>query len=188
MTRIRDEEEGETVAKVRLIMIPILIAVAVLGVLDLIADSPDSWLSAHVVLELTLIATSLGGAAVLGFGWRHAAGELVVAQVALASREAEAAEWRQRAESALGSLATAINDQLEKWGLTPAEREVALLLLQGHGHKQIAFATERSERTVRQHAVAVYEKSGLHGRAELAAFFLGGLRQSATTSLPPATK
>jgi DNA-binding NarL/FixJ family response regulator len=32
--------------------------------------------------------------------------------------------------------------------------------------------TGRSERTVRQHAVAVYEKSGLHGRSELAAFFL----------------
>jgi DNA-binding NarL/FixJ family response regulator len=49
---------------------------------------------------------------------------------------------------------------------------VALLLLKGHGHKQIAAMTGRSERTVRQHAVAVYEKSGLHGRAELAAFFL----------------
>lgn len=184
MTRIEDDDEIRSVARVRLIMIPILIAVAAMGVLDLIADSPDSWLSAHVVLELTLIATSLGGAAFLGLGWRRAAGELVVAQVALASREAEAAEWRQRAESALGSLATAIQDQLERWGLTPAEREVAVLLLQGHGHKQIAFATGRSERTVRQHAVAVYEKSGLHGRAELAAFFLGGLGQPASGSTP----
>jgi len=34
---------------------------------------------------------------------------------------------------------------------------------------------ERSERTVRQHAVAVYRKSGLAGRAELSAFFLEDL-------------
>ena len=45
-------------------------------------------------------------------------------------------------------------------------------MLKGRSHKQIAFATGRSERTVRQHAVAVYQKSGLNGRAELAAFFL----------------
>jgi len=49
-------------------------------------------------------------------------------------------------------------------------------LLKGQGHKQIAAATGRSERTVRQHAVAVYQKSGLGGRAELAAFFLDSLR------------
>ena len=52
---------------------------------------------------------------------------------------------------------------------------VALLLLKGHAHKQIAAATQRSERTVRQHGVTVYEKSGLAGRAELAAFFLESL-------------
>ena len=37
----------------------------------------------------------------------------------------------------------------------------------------------RSERTVRQHAVAAYDKAGVAGRAELAAFFL--------TDLPLAT-
>jgi DNA-binding NarL/FixJ family response regulator len=47
--------------------------------------------------------------------------------------------------------------------------------LKGHGHKQIAALTGRGERTVRQHAVTVYQKSGLRGRAELAAFFLEGV-------------
>ena len=59
--------------------------------------------------------------------------------------------------------------------LTPAEREVAILLLKGHSHKRIARLTERSDQTVRQHATAVYRKSGLSGRAELAAFFLEDL-------------
>jgi hypothetical protein len=47
----------------------------------------------------------------------------------------------------------------------------------GHAVVELAFMREaarltgRSERTVRQHAVSVYRKSGLGGRAELAAFF-----------------
>ena len=58
---------------------------------------------------------------------------------------------------------------------TRAERDVALLILKGAGHKQAAAQLERSERTVRQHAVEVYRKAGLQGRAELSAFFLQDL-------------
>jgi DNA-binding NarL/FixJ family response regulator len=65
------------------------------------------------------------------------------------------------AEKALEGLGRAIDRQFDAWGLTPAEREVALLILKGHGHKQIAGLTGRSERTVRQRAVAVYDKAGL---------------------------
>ena len=75
----------------------------------------------------------------------------------------------------LAGLGAAIELQFERWGLTPAEKDVALLLLKGLGHKEAAGVLERSERTVRQHAIAVYRKSGLAGRAELAAFFLEDL-------------
>ena len=62
-----------------------------------------------------------------------------------------------------------------RWSLTPTEKEVALLLLKGLGHKEAAAVLDRSERTVRQHSVAVHRKSGPSGRAELAAFFLEDL-------------
>lgn len=88
---------------------------------------------------------------------------------------AERDAWRRSAESVLAGLGQAIDRQFTAWGLTPTEREVALLLLKGYGHKQVAAQTGRGERTVRQHAVAVYQKSGLAGRAELAAFFLQDL-------------
>jgi DNA-binding NarL/FixJ family response regulator len=52
---------------------------------------------------------------------------------------------------------------------------VALLLLKGLSFKEIAQVRNASERTVRQQALAVYAKSGLGGRAELAAFFLEDL-------------
>jgi DNA-binding NarL/FixJ family response regulator len=82
---------------------------------------------------------------------------------------------RERSRTAMEGLARAIDERFDAWGLTPTEREIALLLLKGKSHKEIAYATGRSERTVRQHAVSVYEKSGLAGRAELSAFFLEDL-------------
>jgi DNA-binding CsgD family transcriptional regulator len=93
----------------------------------------------------------------------------------LAARKQERDAWRENAQRALEGFAQAIDGQFHAWGLTPAEREVALLLLRGYSQKRIARVTDRSERTARQHAVAVYRKAGLSGRAELSAFFLEDL-------------
>jgi DNA-binding NarL/FixJ family response regulator len=93
-------------------------------------------------------------------------------------RKAERDAWQQSSAPALHRLSDAIHEQFRKWHLTPAESEVALLVLKGYSHKHIARATQRSERTARQHAAAVYHKAGLDGRAELAAYFLEGLLPS----------
>ena len=63
-----------------------------------------------------------------------------------------------------------------------------MFLLKGYSHKQIAALTERSERTVRQHAVSVYRKSGLGGRAELSAFFLEDLLLPADSAATEASE
>lgn len=157
-------------------IVAVLVLIAALAAADIALDAPTNWLTGHIVLELTLVAVSIGSALALWLGWRRTADDLMETREALANRSAEAASWRLKAESALAGMAVAIDEQFTVWQLTPAEREVALGILRGAGHKQIAAATGRSERTVRQHAVAVYEKSGCGGRAELAAFFLGGLR------------
>ena len=153
----------------------ILLLVAIGGAIDLALDQPQRWFSAHVIVEVALMITSLAFSIILWRGWRRAQSRLSRTEASLARSVAERDTWRKSAESALASFSSAVEQQLSAWGLTPAEREVALLLLKGHGHKQIAARTGRSERTVRQHAVSVYEKSGLGGRAELAAFFLEGL-------------
>lgn len=152
-----------------------LLIVAVGGIVDLISDDLESWRSAHALFELMLIATSLTFVVYLWRGWRRASRSLVATRRTLAERNAERNAWRQTARAALEGLGTVIAAQFEGWGLTPTEREIALGLLKGLSHKQIAQLAGRSERTIRQHAVAVYGKSGLTGRAELAAFFLEGL-------------
>ena len=78
-------------------------------------------------------------------------------------------------ETAYELLGAAIDRQFDRWGLSPAERESALLQLKGLRHRDIAELHQTSERTVRQQALSVYRKSGLNGRSDLAAFFLEDL-------------
>lgn len=83
--------------------------------------------------------------------------------------------WRSEARSYLNGLGEAIETQFSRWNLTEAEREVALLLLKGLSHKEIATVRGVSERTVREQSRSVYTKAGLTGRTALSAFFLEDL-------------
>jgi DNA-binding NarL/FixJ family response regulator len=88
---------------------------------------------------------------------------------------AQGQRWRAEARTYLEGLGQAIETQFSRWNLTEAEREVALLILKGLSHKEIATVRSVSERTVREQARSVYSKSGLTGRAGLSAFFLEDL-------------
>ena len=149
-----------------------LLLIVIAGAVDLILDAPARWLSAHVVYEVVLLFGLVATVAWLWLGWWRSGREVARLERSVAERLAERDAWRREAERALAGFGEAIDARFAAWRLTPAEREVALGLLKGKSHKQIAAATNRSERTVRQHAIAVYQKSGLDGRAELAAFFL----------------
>lgn len=153
------------------IVVAFLVFVVAAGTADLILDRPTG-LTPHVAVELAIVVLAGSMAVWLALGWARAGTSLARARIDLARRQAERDEWRARAESALAGLGRAMEQQMQAWGLTPAEREVAFHLVRGHSHKLIARLTDRSERTVRQHAIAVYQKAGLAGRAELAAFFL----------------
>lgn len=167
-------EEADEVRGLDLTVVLILLVVAVGGAVDVALDGPDR-LSAHLVFELAMIGISLGAAAYLGRGWVGARRRLARAQEDLAIRQRERDEWRASAERSLASLGEQIGRQFDRWGLSPAEREVALGLLRGHSVRRMALSSGRSERTIRQHAVAVYRKSGQSNRSEFAGFFLGSL-------------
>ena len=167
------DDNGEP--RLRALLVSVLLVIVVSGMVDLVLDAPADWRSGHVLYEVALIAGAPGMTAWLWRRWARAERTLAHTRHALDERQAERDAWRASAERALEGLGAAIDAQLATWGLTPTERDVALMLLKGRSHKEIAYTSGRSERTVRQHAVAVYEKSGLAGRAELAAFFLEGL-------------
>lgn len=161
--------------RLRAVIVTVLVIIAAGESVDLMLDRPRHWLSVHVVFELALLIGALMALSVLGLGWLRASRSLDEAQKALVEHARERDAWRAGAQSALEGLGQAIDEQFGAWGLSNAERDVALRLLKGHSHKQIAIDTGRSERTVRQHGGAVYAKSRLGGRAELAAYFLEDL-------------
>jgi DNA-binding CsgD family transcriptional regulator len=171
---MNDDRDGSDFG-LKLLLAGVLLASVVGGAIDLVLDAPDSLWSLHVIYEVVLIVASLAAFVIVWRAWFRTRHELADVKQELTRNQAERDAWRESAESALAGFGKAIEDRFNGWSLTPAESEVALNLLKGRSHKEIAYITQRSERTIRQHAVSVYQKSGLRGRAELAAFFLDDL-------------
>lgn len=149
--------------------------VAALIAVDIVADYRAGTETSHLATEAIVMVVSLIGVVLLGrqlFVARQQverlSGDLEVAQ-------REATRFREEAGDALRGLGEAIDRQFERWGLTPAEREVGLLLLKGLSHREAAEVRNTTETTIRQQALAVYRKAGLRNRAELSAFFLEDL-------------
>ena len=170
-----DETREQNPAHLRGLLAVALGSIVVGGSLDLVMDQPVTWLSFHVTFEAAMVGGALLMATTLWLGWYRAERSMASLRASLDERAEERDAWRESARRALEGLAEAIDGKFGEWGLTPTEREVALLLLKGYSHKHIAQATARSERTVRQHSVAVYAKAGLAGRIELSAYFLEDL-------------
>ena len=167
--------EQDMDSRLRVILAVALLSIIVGGTADLAMDEPATWLSFHVIFETLMIAGALVMATTLWLGWWRSAHSAATLRMSLEAQRAERDAWKASAQTALEGLGRAIDEQFTVWRLTPTEREVALKLLKGYGHKEIAALTGRGERTVRQHAGEVYEKAGLSGRAELAAYFLHDL-------------
>jgi DNA-binding CsgD family transcriptional regulator len=142
---------------------------------DVAADYRSGTEAGHLLTEGLVMALAFTGAVALWRQLRRArqhARQLIV-DLAVARREAE--RFREEAREALRGLGEAIDRQFVRWELTPAEREVGLLLLKGLSHKEVAGARSTSETTIRQQALSIYRKSGLRSRSELSAFFLEDL-------------
>lgn len=139
-----------------------------------ILEEPDLTL-AEILLELiepTLIVVTAAGVIYLLLRTKRQHKEQLSLLRDLEVARADGAKWRADMRELLRGLGEAIDGQFERWGLTPAEREVALLMLKGLSHKEIASVRDSSERTVREQARAIYGKANLSGRAALSAFFL----------------
>jgi len=97
---------------------------------------------------------------------------------ALVQSRAENVKWRESAKAQMEGVRLAIGAQFDAWQFTPAEKEIANLMLKGCSHKQLAEIRRSSDTTVRQQAQAIYRKSGLENRSELAAYFLDAILYS----------
>jgi DNA-binding CsgD family transcriptional regulator len=127
------------------------------------------------LLEIAPIVLTSVGVVLLFRVTRHQRDDQAKLIRELEVARAQGQRWRAEARAHLEGLGHAIDAQFARWNLTEAERDVALLLLKGLSHKEIAAVRATSERTVRAQARSLYAKAELTGRAALSAFFLEDL-------------
>lgn len=86
---------------------------------------------------------------------------------------------RRLAEAKLRRASTAFMDLMEQrfaeWGLSPAERDVALFAIKGMSGAEIAALRGTSEGTIKAQMAAVYRKAGVGGRHQLLSLFIEDL-------------
>lgn len=149
-----------------------LAVVIVFGVFDIVEDFYNGSTATHVAIDTTLtllVVTALG---LLIARTRNSAAQIRSEFDLVKKGAQQAIEERQILQRGLGEY---ISAQLETWNLSAAEKEIALLLIKGLSHREIADLRSTSERTVRQQSQSIYAKAGLKGRTELSAYFLEDL-------------
>lgn len=120
--------------------------------------------------ELLEIAAALGllsGAILGGFAMRR---------VILDRNKAQ-----ERLRRASGAFSELLEERFGEWGLTPAERDVALFAIKGMSTAEIAVLRATSEGTVKAQTNAIYRKAGVTGRSQLLSLFIDDLMRDEGT-------
>ena len=161
--------------KEKIVLVSILLIVLILVTIDVISDSYEGAEIGHLLIEGCIGLFTLFGIFYIirdSFRTKH---NLLITNQKFSAYRVEAERWQAKSRKYLDGLSLAIDEQLIKWDLSTAEKEVAFLLLKGLSQKEIANVRNTTEKTARVQSMAIYAKSGLSGRSELSAFFLEDL-------------
>ena len=159
----------------RLILISLFILIALFTTVDIIADLDEQLPLEHFVHELGLLALALVAITYQILLIWDRDRKIKSISVQIKELEAEKQEFRDRFSKVKSEFSDIIDQQFNSWQLSTVEKDIALLLIKGLSMKEIAATRHTTEGTVRQQAAAIYKKSGLSGRQELAAIFLDEL-------------
>jgi DNA-binding CsgD family transcriptional regulator len=129
-------------------------------VFSVLGVAPLAWM----VHELTEIGAAIG--LILGMG---------LGLVALREAHQGRAEAEAKLRAASGAFMELLEERFGEWGLTPAERDVALFAIKGLSTPDIAKLRGTSEGTVKAQTAAIYRKAGVTGRPQLLSLFIDDL-------------
>ncbi len=73
----------------------------------------------------------------------------------------------RRLDAATGAFSEMMDGQFTHWGLTAAERDVALMSVKGLSVSEIATLRQTATGTVKAQSAAIYRKAGVSNRAEM---------------------
>jgi DNA-binding CsgD family transcriptional regulator len=131
--------------------------------------TPISWQSR----ELIEIGAALG--LVLG---------LILGALTLRRTLRERNVAREGLRRASGAFMDMLEESFAQWGLTPAERDVALFAIKGLSTAEIAVLRATSEGTVKAQTNAIYRKAGVTGRPQLLSLFIEDLMRDDLAKTP----
>jgi DNA-binding CsgD family transcriptional regulator len=134
-------------------------AAALFFVADILADwSHFSSEPAHLLVEFAAVAGLVFGSI---WGFRELRRVL-----------AQNARMHGSLKAASGAFLDLMEESFARWGLTPSERDVALLSIKGLSVSKIAALRGTREGTVKAQSAAIYRKAGVGGRAALLGLFV----------------
>lgn len=112
----------------------------------------------HSTMEMVVVLALMSGVILIGVQLRS-----MIARMHAAQRQLRIAS---------GALHELLEEHFEDWGLTPAEREVALFSIKGLSNAEIASLRGTREGTVKAQLNAIYAKAGVSGRPQLLGLFI----------------
>lgn len=92
---------------------------------------------------------------------------------------------QERLRRASGAFMNLLDERFVEWGLTPAEKDVALFAIKGLATAEIAALRATSEGTVKAQTNAIYRKAGVTGRSQLLSLFIEDLMRDEGVLRPP---
>ncbi len=143
------------------------------AIVDVVLDTLEHGeIDLHIIIEAIMLGAALVSLILLWSGFQV---RLRRGADSLQRTQREFAEFRSRHADSIEGMRQAMQDQFERWKFSETEKRIADALIRGYSLKQIAGLHDKSERTVRNQTTVIYEKSGMTGRSDLAAFFLADL-------------
>jgi DNA-binding CsgD family transcriptional regulator len=100
---------------------------------------------------------------------------LVFAATALRAAYHDRSVAEERLRRASGAFMVLLEERFAEWGLTAAERDVALFAIKGMSTAEIGKLRNTSEGTVKAQTNAIYRKAGVTGRPQLLSLFIDDL-------------
>ena len=133
---------------------------AVFFIVDVIEDFGDGNTldNVHFILESVAAVVLISG--------------VIFLSLELRGLIARMSDMQSGLQIAHGQLAEVIRGFFEDWGLTTAEKDVALMILKGLDNETIARVRKTAAGTVRAQATSVYTKSATDGRAQFISLFV----------------
>lgn len=148
------------------LVVPILVVQVICGsffTYDIVASilglrtSPIDW-QLRELIEVGAITGLLLGS-VLGF-------------IALRRTESRMNKAEGQVRMASGAFMEVLHEHYDRWGLTPAERDVATFAMKGMSIQEIAQLRRTSTGTIKAQTNAIYRKAGVSGRPQLMSLFV----------------